>query len=122
VNNLKWKLVVIIVAIIVAIILIINALNYISYIQVDTGTITIAGSIISILTPFILYFADYIQKSRVDLQIENAEFIAKGFDHNYIGYQLKALVTNKGKKICLDLDDISVVIKDGEGKVLVCLK
>lgn len=62
-----------------------------------------------------LRFLEYFQKSRVDLSISNAEFIAKGFDHNYIGYQLQASVTNKGKKICLDLDDVSVVMKDTEG-------
>jgi hypothetical protein len=119
---LKWKLVGIIVAVIAVSILTINALNYYSYIQVDIGAITIAGSIISILTPFVLYFADYVQKSRVDMQIKNAEFLAKGFDHSYIGYQLRAQVINKGRKNCLDLDDISVLIKDREGNSPTLLK
>jgi hypothetical protein len=59
------------------------------------------GVIVSIVTTFgflLDHLLKHFTKPKVDLQIENAEFMAKGFDHNYIGYQLKALVTNKGKK------------------------
>lgn len=94
-------------------------MSYYSYIPLDIGIII---SVLTALPPIIFNLAEYFQKSQVKLKIIDAQFMAKGFDHNYVGYQLKALLINKGKKICLDLDDVSVVIEDTKGNTPSLLK
>ena len=48
--------------------------------------------------------------------------MAKGFDQTFTGYQVTALITNKGKKICFNLDDVKVKIKDSKGNTPNLLK
>ncbi len=60
-------------------------------------------------------FYHYFKQSKIKIVIENAEFIAKGFDHSCASYQLKVSIMNKRRIICPYLDDVSIDIKDSEG-------
>jgi hypothetical protein len=53
-------------------------------------------------------------KPKVDLRIENVRF-TKNSRQDITGYQLEASVTNRGKKICLNLEP-TFKITDGNGK------
>jgi hypothetical protein len=74
------------------------------YISLDTSLIlTVVTVTLGVLSLFVPNFIDYFLKPRVTLQVENLEFVRKKY-HDVEGYQLKGLITNKGKRICLNLD------------------
>lgn len=82
----------------------------------------ITGLGIAVIISIAIFFRDsflkvyhYVKQSKIEISIENAEFIAKGFDHSCVGYQLKVSIINKGRIICPFLNDLSIDIKDSEG-------
>ncbi len=93
---MKWKIVVP-----SAIISIIVIALMVFYFNLSTE-LGIALSSITSASPFILYGLDYYQKARINLSIENAQFVEKTIDEKLSGYQLKVEIVNKGKKICLN--------------------
>jgi hypothetical protein len=109
VNPLKWKILIPIVVLAVVALLF---LSYYFQSSIDTGLLL---SIIPIASPFIFYALDYYQKARVNLQISNAQFLENKISENITGYQLKVRVTNKGKKICLNVT-AQFDIRTKEGK------
>ncbi len=99
-----------------AVAIILASIAIFSYYSVISLYFGVIGSIITISTPFILFAVNYFQKSRIVLDVvKSPYFTAKGFDQTFTGYQLNALITNNGKKICFNLDDVSISIKDSKG-------
>jgi hypothetical protein len=109
VKPLKWKILIPIVVIAVVALLF---LSYYFQSSIDTGLLL---SIIPIASPFIFYALDYYQKARINLQISNAQFLENKISENITGYQLKVRVTNKGKKICLNVTaQFGITTKQGK--------
>jgi hypothetical protein len=99
---LNWKHLVFSIATVVVIAIAI--FTYSGYISLDTSIIfTLVTVILAMLSLFVPSLVDYSLKPRVSLEIGNLEFIRKEY-HDVEGYLLKGLITNKGKRICLNLD------------------
>jgi len=95
------------VALIIVSIIIIAALTYSGRVDLNFGII------ISILLVILPTLVDYELKPKVDLKISDLRF-TKNTSRGVAGYQLEAIVTNGGKKICLNLC-ASFEIKDAQG-------
>lgn len=89
--------------------MVIGFLTYLGKIGFDIG-ITI-----SILSLFVPNLISHFLEPKVALEIKNLQFVKKSFDH-VEGHQLKALITNNGKKICLNLDATIIQVKDAQGR------
>jgi hypothetical protein len=101
---LNWKLLIFSLTAIA----VISILFYFGRISLDVGVI------LSVLSLFVPTVVDYSLKPKVALQIKNLQFIKKSFDH-VEGCQLKALIANNGRKICLNLD-ATLQVKDTQGR------
>jgi hypothetical protein len=109
---LNWKLITVSLVAVISTGIVISSYFY-SLISAYFGVIY---SLLTLSTPFIvLILTEYLLKTRISLKIKNVHIIAKGFDQTFTGYQVAALITNKGKKICFNLDDVKVTIKDSKG-------
>jgi hypothetical protein len=81
------------------------------YIGIVLGVITFLVPII--ITALLTTYIENALSPKASLRIENLEFTRRF--QNIDGYQIKAAVTNKGKKICYKLD-ATFQIKDDKGK------
>ena len=116
---MNWKL---LTASIIALVLTVIVISsyYFSVVSAYLGAIY---SLLTLSTPFIIFFlTEYLLKTRIRLDIKNVHLIAKGFGQTFTGYQVTALITNKGKKICFNLDDLKVKINDSKGNAPNLLK
>ena len=105
--NLNLKVMVLSLSILV--IVGIGILVFFRYVKMEIGVIT---SIITLCINFIPLL-DRILKPKVKLEIKNVRFYKKAIN-GVGGYQLRAIITNKGKKICYNLQ-ASVDIKNSKG-------
>ena len=96
----------------VVVIVAISFLTFYGYISLDIGIVSTA--ILAVLSLFVPNLIDYSLKPKVGLQIGNLEFVKKMHD-GIEGHQLKGVIMNNGKKICLNLG-ASVKIEDRQGK------
>lgn len=81
-----------------AVVISIVILTYFGTISVDVGIVL---SILSLVVPSVSTAIGYFRKPKVALEIKNIQFIKSL--HAVEGYQLKAFVTNNGRKICQNL-------------------
>jgi hypothetical protein len=100
-----------VVIITIVVVISIVVLTYFGTISVNIGIVL---SALSLVVPNVITAIGYFLKPRVALEIRNLKFVKKSLDHSE-GYQLKALVTNNGKKICLKLD-ATFQIRDTQGR------
>lgn len=117
--KLNWKLLTVSIIAFVLTAIVISSYYYL----VISAYLGVIYSLLTLSTPFIvLFLTEYLLKTRISLNIKNVHLIAKGFDQTFAGYQVTALITNKGKKICFNLDDVKVEIKDSKGNAPNLLK
>jgi hypothetical protein len=116
--SLKWKsfLIGFVVGILTIIVASLAYTNTSFVIEILSSLYTIYTAIgASAIVAIIIFYFNFFRKPKPNLVLEDAQFIAKGFDHTSICYQLKVFVMNKGKKICPNLDDVTIIIKDVKG-------
>ncbi len=108
-NLLKWKILIPIVALSVIALLF---LSYYFQSSIDTGLLL---SIIPVASPFLFYALDYYQKARINIKLENPQFLEEKIDDKLSGYKLRVEVVNIGSKICFN-SNVLFSIKSKQGK------
>jgi hypothetical protein len=102
---------------IVAILVVVFLSDYFGFIGFIIGIIV---AILIFIIPFLLgavfpVLLEYSLKPRVGLQIKDIRLVKRS-SHNVEGHQLKALITNNGKKICLNLEATKIQVRDAQGR------
>ncbi len=89
---------------ITGVIIAIAFLTFYEYISLNIGIMAVVLSVILGTLPlFVPNLVDHLVKPRIILQVENLEFVKKE-NRDVEGFQLKGLITNKGKKNCFNLE------------------
>ncbi len=102
--------------ILTTILVLLGYFNISQVIEILTSIYALIVGLSAIIAVLIGWAYNYIKKPKIKLVLENAQFVAKGFDHTSTFYQLKVKVINEGKRTCPNLNDVSISIKNANGE------